>query len=241
MTSSAGGLPVFNRLEAYEQLEAALGYRFRQPELLRLALTHPSMTHEAGETEHNQRLEFLGDAVLQLCLTRELYDRFTDADEGSLTKGRARLVNQSSLAERALHLKLGEYLIMSRGEESNGGRQRPSILADAFEAVIGAVYLDGGQDCACSTIVKQFQPQLDNMSELPKVENPKGALQELLQANSTEAPRYEVISATGPDHDREFECAVWHTGRELARGTGKSKKAAEVAAAAAALDALRKR
>ncbi|MGV3757571.1 MAG: ribonuclease III [Verrucomicrobiota bacterium] len=228
-------------MSVHEQLEAALGYRFRQPELLRLALTHPSMTHEAGEMENNQRLEFLGDAVLQLCLTRELYDRFTDADEGSLTKGRARLVNQTSLAERALHLNLGEYLIMSRGEETNGGRQRPSILADAFEAVIGAVFLDGGQDCAFSTIVKQFRPQLENMDELPKVENPKGALQELLQASSIEAPRYEVISASGPDHDRNFECAVWHSGRELARGTGKSKKAAEVAAAAAALDLLREK
>lgn len=216
-----------------------MGYKFRQPELLRLALTHPSMTHEVGDMEHNQRLEFLGDAVLQLCLTRELYDRFTEADEGSLTKGRARLVNQTSLAERAQHLSLGEYLIMSRGEEANGGRNRPSILADAFEAVIGAVYLDGGQDCACSTIVKQFKCLLDNMDQLPKVENPKGALQELLQANSIEAPRYEVISATGPDHDREFVCAVWHGGRELAQGRGKSKKAAEVSAATAALERLR--
>ncbi len=226
-------------MSTHAQLEAVLGYKFLQPELLRLALTHPSMTHEVGESEHNQRLEFLGDAVLQLCLTRELYDRFTDADEGSLTKGRARMVNQSSLAERALHLNLGEYLIMSRGEEANGGRQRPSILADAFEAVIGAVYLDGGQDCAFSTILKQFQPQLDDMNQLPKVENPKGALQEYLQANSAEAPRYEVISATGPDHDRDFECGVWHGGRELARGTGKSKKLAEVAAATAALERLR--
>ncbi len=228
-------------MSTHAQLEAALGYKFRQPELLRLALTHPSMSHESGGAESNQRLEFLGDAVLQLCLTRELYDRFPDSDEGSLTKGRARLVNQNSLAERAMFLNLGEHLIMSRGEEANGGRLRPSILADAFEAVIGAVYLDSGQDCACATLIKQFRSQLENLDHLPKVENPKGALQEFLQAESVEAPRYEVVSATGPDHDREFECAVWHGGRELARGTGKSKKAAEVAAAAIALDLLREK
>ena len=207
--------------------------------MLRLALTHPSVSHESGGTADNQRLEFLGDAVLQLCLTRELYDRFPNADEGTLTKGRARLVNQSSLAERAIQLNLGEHLIMSRGEESNGGRQRPSILADAYEAVIGAIFLDGGPDHACAAILRLFDPLLENMNQLPKVENPKGALQELLQENSVEAPRYEVISTSGPDHDRDFECAVWHGGKELARGNGKSKKAAEVAAAAAALELLR--
>lgn len=226
-------------MSTHIQLEEALGYKFRQPEMLRLALTHPSVSHESGGTTDNQRLEFLGDAVLQLCLTRELYDRFPNADEGTLTKGRARLVNQSSLAERAIQLHLGEHLIMSRGEESNGGRQRPSILADAYEAVIGAIFLDGGPDHACAAILRLFDPLLDNMNQLPKVENPKGALQELLQENSVEAPRYEVISTSGPDHDRDFECAVWHGGKELARGNGKSKKAAEVSAAAAALELLR--
>lgn len=234
-------MPYHNCLSTHSQLEAALGYKFRQPELLRLALTHPSVTHEAGGATDNQRLEFLGDAVLQLCLTRELYDRFPEADEGTLTKGRARLVNQASLAERAIQLNLGEHLLMSRGEETNGGRQRPSILADAYESVIGAVFLDGGPDCANATILRLFDPLLDNMNQLPRVENPKGALQELLQEDSIEAPRYEVISASGPDHDRDFECAVWHGGKELARGSGKSKKAAEVAAATAALEVMRQR
>jgi ribonuclease-3 len=222
-------------------LEVVLGYKFRQPELLRLALTHPSVIHEAGGAEDNQRLEFLGDAVLQLCLTRELYERFPQADEGTLTKGRARLVNQTCLAERALQLNLGDHLLMSRGEEANGGRQRPSILADAYEAVIGAIFLDGGPDCANASILRLFDPLLENLNQVPRVENPKGALQELLQETSVEAPRYEVTSASGPDHDRDFECAVWHGGKELARGSGKSKKAAEVAAATAALEHLREK
>lgn len=228
-------------MSTQSQLESALGYSFQKPELLQLALTHPSVSHEQGDSENNQRLEFLGDAVLQLSLTRELYDRFPEADEGSLTKGRARLVNQTSLAERASHLNLGSYLIMSRGEETSGGRQRPSILADAFEAVIGAVYLDSSFESARECLLQQFASELSHLNHLPKVENPKGALQELLQASSVEAPRYELISSSGPDHDRDFECAVWHGGVELARGTGKSKKSAEVAAAAAALESLRQR
>ena len=219
-----------------------LGYKFRDVELLRLALTHPSIAHEQGApVQHNQRLEYLGDAVLQLVLTHELYEKFPTFDEGPLTKARAKMVNRRSLAERGRVLDIGECLILSRGEETHGGRERPSALADAFEALLGAIYLDGGYEAAEEVILDQFQSAFGELAVIPILENPKGELQELLQTTSAEAPRYHVVSVTGPDHDRIFECTVHHNGVELARGRGKSKKAAESEAALAALTALRKR
>jgi ribonuclease-3 len=222
------------------EFQTRLGYKFRDESLLRLALTHPSVAHESGETQpHNQRLEFLGDAVLQLVLTRELYEKFPTFNEGPLTKARAKLVNRSALAERAQALGLGAYLILSRGEEMHGGRERASALADAFEALLGAIFLDGGFDAAREFILREFGAAFGELGELPGIENPKGELQELLQARSPEAPEYHVVSAVGPDHDRVFECTVHHGGVELARGSGKSKKAAESDAALAALKKLR--
>ncbi len=226
----------------YDDLQARLGYVFRDPALLQLALTHPSVAHEQGSsTQTNQRLEFLGDAVLQLVLTRELYERFPNFGEGPLTKGRAKLVNRRSLAERARHLNLGQHLIVSRGEDLHGGRERPSALADTYEALLGAVLLDGGFEAAREFILREFQAAFGGLSALPILENPKGELQELLQSVSAEAPQYRVVSATGPDHDRIFECTVHHGGEELARGQGKSKKAAEGEAALAALAKLREK
>jgi ribonuclease-3 len=221
-------------------LQNRLGYTFRDENLLRLALTHPSIAHESGvATAHNQRLEFLGDAVLQLVLTRELYEKFPAFGEGPLTKARAKLVNRRALAERGRPLDLGPHLILSRGEEISGGRERGSALADAFEALLGAVFLDGGFEAAREFILREFATVLGSLSELPNIENPKGELQELLQARSEHAPQYQFVSASGADHDRDFECAVLHEGVELARGRGKSKKAAESDAAAAALQILK--
>ncbi len=221
-------------------LQARLGYSFHDARLLELALTHPSVAHEQGlPVQHNQRLEFLGDAVLQLVLTDDLYEKFPAFGEGPLTKARAKLVNRRALAEKAKALRLGEHLIVSRGEESHGGRERPSALADAYEAVLGAIYLDGGYTAARQFVSRQFRDAFDGLADIPILENPKGELQEFLQARSSEAPRYHVASATGPDHDRVFECTVHHDGRELARGSGKSKKDAESEAAKAALNALR--
>jgi len=225
----------------YEELEERLGYRFRDRALMQLALTHPSVAHERGAPlQTNQRLEFLGDAVLQLVLTRQLYERFPELGEGPLTKGRAKLVNRRTLAEHAKHLGLGHHLIVSRGEERHGGRERPSALADTFEALLGAIFLDGGFEAATRFIVNEFQGAFGEISALPILENPKGELQEFLQSVSSEAPHYWVVSASGPDHDRIFECTVHHGGAELARGQGKSKKAAESAAALAALAKLKK-
>jgi ribonuclease-3 len=219
-----------------DELQKRLGYTFRKTSCLELALTHPSVAHERGmPVETNQRLEFLGDAVLQLVLTWELFGRFPELGEGPLTKGRAKLVNRRALAERARHLDLGSHLFISRGEELQGGRDRQSSLADAYEAVLGAVLLDGGFDAARTLILNEFSGAFGALSSIPILENPKGELQELLQSSSAEAPRYTVVSATGPDHDRVFECTVHHEGKELARGTGKSKKDAESNAAQAAL------
>ena len=231
-------------------LQNRLGYQFRDEDLLRLALTHPSVAHEAGPATaaarelprgpaHNQRLEFLGDAVLGVVLTRELYEKFPAADEGVLTKSRAKLVNAGSLAEHGRGLGLGEFLILSRGEENSGGRDRASALSDAFEALVGAIFLDGGFTAARRFVRREFAAGIVQLTESTGIENPKGELQELLQSRSPEAPEYSLVSASGADHNREFECAVLHGGVELARGRGKSKKAAESEAALAALQKLR--
>jgi len=205
-------------------------------------LTHPSVAHEQGAPlVTNQRLEFLGDAVLQLVLTRELYEKFPAVGEGPLTKARAKLVNRRTLAERARQVGLGQHLILSRGEELHGGRERLSALADTYEALLGAVFLDAGFEGAREFILREFQAAFGGLLVIPILENPKGELQELLQAVSPQAPQYLVASATGPDHDRIFECTVHHGGKELARGQGKSKKAAESEAAFAALAKLQQK
>ena len=229
-------------MASLEELQERLGYKFRDVSLLRLALTHPSVAHEApGGTPHNQRLEFLGDSVLGLILTHELYDKFPGFGEGPLTKARAQMVNRHTLAEQARLVNLGEHLILSHGEETSGGRDRRSSLADGFEALIGAIYLDGGFDGAREFILRTFRDAFGELTHIPNLDNPKGELQEMLQETTSEAPRYELTSVTGPDHDRVFECAVYHAGSELGRGRGKSKKSAESEAAATALKAMRRR
>jgi ribonuclease-3 len=227
-------------VSALAELQIRLGHSFRDENLLRLALTHPSVAHEQNNPmPHNQRLEFLGDSVLGLVLSRELFEKFPAADEGALTKSRAKLVNAGSLAARARELGLGAHLILSRGEENTGGRERASALADAFEALLGAIFLDGGLEAARAFVLREFAADFTALAEGTDFQNPKGELQELLQARSPRAPEYEFISASGPDHDRVFECAVRHDGVEIARGTGKSKKTAESAAALEALKKLR--
>jgi len=225
-------------MKPLDELPQALGCHFAEPGLLRLALTHPSVAHEqAAQLQHNQRLEFLGDSVVELIVTHELYRRLPTAGEGALTKTRARLVNRRSLAERARRLDLGAYLVLSRGEELHGGRDRSSTLADSFEALVGALFLDQGLETAREFVLRQFEDDLARIPGSTDAENPKGELQERLQAVSPQAPQYRLEAATGPDHDRVFECAVYHEGVELGRGQGKSKKTAEAEAAA---DALRR-
>jgi ribonuclease-3 len=223
-----------------EDFQQRLGHTFSDANLLRQALTHASFGHEKRQRlADNQRLEFLGDAVLQLAITAELFHRFPAMTEGRLTIIRARLVRKDQLHALAQDLGLGDHLILGRGEESSQGRQRGSILADAMEAVLGAVYAEAGWEAARGIVLRLMGPAFDDVAEEGNAAgNPKGALQEKLQADGEHPPAYRCVEETGPAHARVYEVAVEWQGRELARGTGASKKEAETRAAQAALEAL---
>ena len=214
-----------------QNLEADLGYRFHQPHLLRLALTHPSCG-----AENNQRLEFLGDAVLQLAMSDVVFHAHPEKEEGGMTFLRARMVREETLCSVAKSLRLGQYLRMDHGCEMTGGRTRPAVLADAMEAVLAAIYLDGGFEAAAAA-VRALWPREQDVP-LPVTDN-KTALQELLQAHGLPSPEYQTIAEEGPAHLRMFTVAVYTEGREAGRGTGNSKKRAEQEAAGVALAALR--
>jgi ribonuclease-3 len=228
-------LPFFKSVKVHA-LEQRLGYRFRNTDLLQEALTHPSVGHEKQRYQNdNQRLEFLGDAVLQLVTTEYLYSHFPQEREGRLTKLRARLVSRDALRAHAQALDLGRHLLLGRGEDASGGRDRTSTLADAFEAIIGAIYLDSDFATARDFILRKTQTALEQVLDKPVDVNPKGQLQETLQSITMQGPSYEVLSATGPEHAKTFIVEVRWGEVSLGRGTGRSKQAAEIEAA---LDAL---
>jgi ribonuclease-3 len=214
-------------------VESALGYEFENPELLRRALVHRSW--EGGVGESNERLEFLGDAVLGLVVAEHLFRR-GDLEEGAMAKTRAAVVNAESLAAVARSLDLGEHLLLGRGEETTGGRGKQSILADSMEAVIGAVFLDGGLEPARTLILRVWGRRLSERAARPGSLDHKTRLQEVLAADG-KVPEYEV-EGSGPDHRRVFTAVVRSGGRVLGAGEGTSKKRAEQGAAEAALEAL---
>ena len=217
-------------------LEERIRYKFRNSLLLAEALTHSSISLERKDYPFdNQRLEFLGDAVLQLVITEELFRRFPEFSEGRLTKIRTRLVSRSALKVHAQTLRLGEHLMMGKGEEASGGRDRASTLGDSFEALVGGVYLDGGLDAARSFILRVAAADLAAVTAQPEEINPKGKLQELLQSLAPSAPSYEILEEKGPEHLKHFRCRVFWEGITLGEGEGNSKKEAEVAAALTAL------
>ena len=217
-------------------LETRLKYKFRNALLLAEALTHPSLGHETQRHHFdNQRLEFLGDAVLQLIFTEWLFDRFPKFSEGQLTKMRSGLVSRDGLKMHAARLALGQHLMMGRGEESSGGRERSSALADAYEALIGAIYLDSDYVTVRRIVLTEAREDLDTLEVDPPDQNPKGQLQEVLQAISPVSPIYPILSAEGPEHQKDFIAQVTWNGIELGEGTGRSKKDAETAAARDAL------
>ena len=221
-------------------LEERIGYKFRNSLLLAEALTHPSLGHEAQRYHFDyQRLEFLGDAVLQLIITEYLFRHFRAEAEGQLTKLRSRLVSREALRTHAAGLDLGRYILMGRGEESSGGRSRTSTLADAFEALIGAIYLDGGLEAAKEFILTQTRGDLAQLAETPVDVNPKGQLQELLQSISPRSPVYELVSQSGPEHEKTFVSQVIWEGIVLGQGGGRSKKQAETTAALEAMQLKR--
>lgn len=238
------GLPPMN------PLEARLDYKFRNPLLLAEALTHPSLAHETQRPYFdNQRLEYLGDAVIQLVFSEHLFRLYPDAGEGLLTKLRARLVSGEALRAYAQKIDLGQFLMMGRGDENSGGRQRGSTLADAFEALAGALFMDSGGDLAVARrfLFAQAHDRLLALDQQPLEINPKGQLQEILQAlpfpdpglpaSAPRNPTYAILLESGPDHAKRFAAHVEWAGRVLGRGEGPSKQQAETAAA---LDALRR-
>lgn len=216
-------------MQDYSHLEQAIGYVFQNRALLRQALTHPSVGQR-----NNQRLEFLGDAVLELCVSEKIYEKHPEMHEGAMTQLRQKLVREEKLAQAAQSIHLGDALLMDKSCEATGGRKNPSVLCDAFESVLAAVYLDGGFDAAREMVLRL----IGDCSETGDADG-KSALQEFLQAQGRPSPCYETVAETGPAHERVFEVAVLIDGQEAARGKGTSKKRAEQEAAGLALKLIR--
>ncbi|MSR70642.1 ribonuclease III [Candidatus Kaiserbacteria bacterium] len=222
----------------FQTFQAAIGVEFNDLNLLRQAFTHRSYLNEhRGEAVgHNERLEFLGDAVLELIATHFLYEKFPQEDEGDLTAYRAALVNAVTCAEVATDIGMNDFLLLSRGEAKDTGRARNILLANAFEALVGAIYLDLGYDAAAAFINAKLFPKLDDIIKKKLWQDAKSALQEKAQERDGVTPHYSVLREQGPDHDKHFVVGVYIKDSLIAEGDGKSKQEAEQSAARAALD-----
>lgn len=220
------------------KLQSLLGVEFTDINHLLSAITHRSYLNEHREAtqDHNERLEFLGDAVLELVITDYLFNKYKDKPEGELTAIRAALVNTVSLSESSTKLGINEYLLMSKGEAKDTGRARAYILANVFEALIGALYMDKGYDAAKQFIADQLFPKTDRIVEKRLWQDPKSRFQELAQEHVSVTPTYETTDQVGPDHDRVFTVAVFLGKEKVAEGQGRAKQEAEQAAAEAAID-----
>ena len=222
-------------MEQLAELQQKIGYQFRNPALLQQALTHSSYANEGKKHgKNNERLEFLGDSVLAVIVAEHLFLTYKNIPEGELTKLRASLVCEKALDVFAARLSLGDYLKLGRGEEMTGGRQRPSILADAFEAVIAALYLDGGYEVA-QKFVLSFIPKDLDIHQVGQLADYKTALQEIIQQNREEKVEYQMEAERGPDHAKVFTAVVLLNSNIIGRGEGSSKKQAEQNAAREAL------
>ena len=222
--------------------ESLLGFPFRDPSLFRRALTHRSFCNEEDldSTESYERLEFLGDAVLELIISGHLYRQFSSAQEGQLTKSRVSLVRRETLASVARRLRLGEYLRVGHGVEASGDRYQDKVLADVFEAVVAAVYLDRGLEAACDFVGRHMAPELEEIAHSGSPpENPKSSLQELLQGQGSPPPSYRLIGRKGPDHSPIFTVEAVVGEKEIGTGKGGNKAEAEKAAAQDALTRLK--
>ena len=228
------------RVKRLGPVETALGVSFHDKELLRLALVHSSYLNEnpTAFSEPNERLEFLGDALIGAVVAEELYRRNPEWSEGRLTEARSALVRGETLARLAESLGLGDHLYMGRGEEVGGGRDRPTNLAAALEAVVGALFLDQGYEAARDWFLRISSAELSTLGEKSVPTNPKSALQELAQGKGLDSPSYRIIETTGKDHARRFTAEVSIDGRVVGRGTGTRKSQAEQAAAADALQTM---
>jgi len=223
--------------EGLAELESRIAYCFNDKQLLVRSLTHPSYLTVDPTSRHNQRLEFLGDAVIGLILAEALFEQFPEEREGTLTRSRSMLANGDQLSGLAREIDLGSVLRLGEAEEAQGGRERDSILEDAFESLIGAVYLDSGLE-SVSTVVRQiYGPLVERLENQTDSHNPKGRLQELLQPDlGNDAIEYKVTAESGPDHEKEFTIEVWVDGVCKGSGSGASKKLAEEQAARMALE-----
>jgi len=222
-------------------LEHTLGFSFKDPSLLHQALVHLSYCNENGldQSESYERLEFLGDAVLELSVSTELYLRFPNADEGELTKTRSSIVRRETLAQIARRIDLGSYLFVGKGIESSSDSQLESVLAAAFEALVAAVYIDQGNEFTRALILRLIEPELTQAEQMEgPPENPKSQLQELTQGQGLKPPTYELVSSEGPDHGPVFTVNVLVNGQVVGTGAGGKKSEAEGAAARSALAAL---
>ncbi len=213
----------------FDELSKRMGYTFKRHDLLTQALRHASYANEQDDAnlEDNERLEFLGDAVLDLAISHLLMERFQDAEEGALSKYRALVVDELGLYHVALTLQLGRYLLLGKGEEQSSGREKPSILADAVEALLGAVYLDAGFNKTMEVITRLFAPLLDRVETEEMVHDFKSLLQEYTQENYKTLPRYRLVKESGPAHNKTFTVVLTINGETLGQAEGKSKKEAE--------------
>ena len=223
----------------FSSFESKIGHTFNNPTLIETAFTHRSYLNEnrAPGREHNERLEFLGDAVLELVVTEFLFAKYPDKPEGELTSFRAALVNTQSISDAASVLGMNDYLLLSRGESKDTGRAREIILANAFEAVIGALYLDAGYGVAQKFIAEQLFHKTDEVVEKRLWQDAKSRFQEMAQDKVGITPRYEVVGQSGPDHDKTFVTGVYLGGDRISIGEGRSKQEAEQTAAENALKA----
>jgi len=228
--------------DEFETLQQAIGYRFRDRGLLEHAMTHTSRANEdvSGGVVDNESMEFLGDALLGFVVADMLFRDFPQFDEGQKSKTKANIVSTATLAKQAERLQLGDHLLLGRGEEKTGGRRKQALLADTYEALIAAMYLDGGIEPARAFIVREFAPLFDEVRrDGVSGQDYKSALQELLQSRDLPLPEYRLVATAGPDHRKSFEIQVGVRGEPLASATGASKKEAEQEAARAALEKLR--
>lgn len=222
----------------WDSLYRTIGYRFQNRDLLEQAMTHRSSLLYRGRWMSNERLEFLGDSVLGFVVTDELYKKFPEGNEGDLTKAKSILVSREALAQQARKIHLGQYLILGRGEERSGGRSRKSMLSNAYEALIGAMYLDGGVEVVRKLIRRDVLQKLDRLVASRFHHNYKSWLLEFMQARGEKSPVYRLLEETGPDHNKQFTVEVIANRQVLGRGTGSSKKKAEKAAAREAIKKL---
>ena len=220
----------------FDALSAKLGVEINR-ELLRLAMTHRSYSYEHGNIPNNERLEFLGDSVLGFVVTSHIYETLSDLPEGEMTKVKNAVVSARALAVVASELGLGEYLLLGKGELATDGRNKPNLLADAFEAILGAAYMSNGFDAARALVEKFVFPLLENPDEIRANSDPKTTLQERIQALGRGTPTYKT-RFEGPDHDRDYFSTLLINGEEISHGEGRTKKNAETAAAIKALDVL---